>query len=257
MYVRLAFSVAAHLEPEILLVDEVLAVGDAAFQKKCLDKMGNVASQGRTVLFVSHNMVAVQNLCGRAILLDEGKILEEGDTARVVSNYLARSYSPLTEQIWPDVHIAPGNEQVRLRRLCIRPEHGLSGDPISHETSFVVEVEYWNLVPGAVIYPCLHFYTEQQIIAFTSAPIDYDLSEEKPKPKGLYKSICHVPDNFLNSGAHRVLLLMIRDTSRILYKFENALSFEILDLGTRPGSWYGKEPGIVRPKMQWETNSPQ
>ena len=120
MSVRLAFSVAAHLQPEILLVDEVLAVGDAAFQKKCLGKMGDVAAQGRTVLFVSHNMVAVQNLCHRVILLDGGGIADEGRPDQVVSRYLPRDQDGARERSWPDLTSAPGNEFVRLRRVSDR-----------------------------------------------------------------------------------------------------------------------------------------
>ena len=126
MYVRLAFAVAAHLEPEILLVDEVLAVGDAQFQKKCLGKMGDVAKEGRTVLFVSHNMVAVQTLCQRAFWLDSGQLKAQGEVGTIVTTYLRAGLAEddVTERVWPDIATAPGNETVRLHRISVRPEDG-------------------------------------------------------------------------------------------------------------------------------------
>src|SRR5256714_4756262 len=114
MYLRLAFAVAAHLEPEILLVDEVLAVGDARFQRKCLGKMSDVAQQGRTVLFVSHNMAAVQQLTTHSVMLDSGAFIERGTAAKIVSHYLTRSTVRNTERVWPDLATAPGNDAVRL-----------------------------------------------------------------------------------------------------------------------------------------------
>ena len=136
MYVRLAFAVAAHLEPEILLVDEVLAVGDAAFQKKCLGKMGDVVKEGRTVLFVSHNMVAVQSLCDRIIWLDYGEIVTNGPPDQVVSDYLKTAFSPVTHQVWPDIATAPGNDKVRLHRARVRPVDGSPDEPITINTSY-------------------------------------------------------------------------------------------------------------------------
>jgi lipopolysaccharide transport system ATP-binding protein len=254
MYVRLAFAVAAHLEPEILLVDEVLAVGDAAFQKKCLGKMGDVASEGRTVLFVSHNMIAVQNLCQRVIWLGDGQVMSEGPTNEVVSRYLSAAFSSQTEQVWPDPATAPGNEIVRLHRVCIRPEGGLSSDPIQMSSSLVVEIEYWNLIPDARLHACLHIYNEQQIIAFTTSSNETDLmTRDNPLPAGLFRSVCHIPANLLNSGLHRIVLLLLRNGLKIIFRHEEALLFEVLELGERPGAWFGKEPGAIRPILDWET----
>lgn len=254
MYVRLAFAVAAHLDPEILLVDEVLAVGDAAFQKKCLGKMGDVATQGRTVLFVSHNMVAVQNLCQRAVWLDKGQLVQQGETNKVVSSYLSAAYSAVTEQIWDDKETAPGNEKVRLHRVSVRPADGSPGEPITMDTNVTVEVEYWNLVPNSLLHACLHIFTEQQIVAFTTATLDAEPeTADQPKEAGLYRSVCQIPANLLNSGLHRIALLILRNTSKIVYQLDDALSFEVLDMGKRPGTWYGKEPGVIRPILTWNT----
>src|SRR5438094_366500 len=130
MYTRLAFAVAAHLEPEILLVDEVLAVGDARFQKKCLNKMHDVGHQGRTVLFVSHNMPAITRLCARTILLDEGSVLHDGPSHQVVSAYLNSGLGTTAAREWPDPAKAPGGEVARLRAVRVRTEEGRITDVV-------------------------------------------------------------------------------------------------------------------------------
>jgi lipopolysaccharide transport system ATP-binding protein len=251
MYMRLAFSVAAHLEPEILLVDEVLAVGDAAFQKKCLGKMGTVAKEGRTVLFVSHNMIAVKSLCQRAIWLDEGQIKEDGESEHVVSNYLQSNASLQTEQAWYDVETAPGNDIVRLHRICVRGEGCLPSDLITMQTPFVIEVEFWSLVADEVLNINLHLITEEQIVAFSTSAADEPGWWTGPLPVGLFRGQCHIPGNFLNSGMYHVTLLAVKDQSRVVYRFEDLLSVEVLDLSQRSGAWYGKGSGVVSPIIEW------
>lgn len=253
MYVRLAFSVAAHLQPEVLLVDEVLAVGDGEFQKKCLGKMGDVAKEGRTVLFVSHNMIAVQNLCTRAIWLRGGQVHGDGPTSQIIANYMAYSFAAQTERSWPDPASAPGNDKVRIRRLAVRPAEDTVEDALTRDTPLLVEVDYWNMKPEARLHVCLHLYNEQQIVAFTTASIETDQVTDKPLPAGLLRSVCHIPAGLLNSGVHRIKLLVLENAHRITYQDEDALSFEILDLERRALTWYGKEPGVVRPRLQWET----
>ena len=172
MYMRLAFAVAAHLEPEILAIDEVLAVGDADFQKKCLGKMGKIAKEGRTVLFVSHNMIAIRSLCQRSIWLEEGKVKEVGDSSHIVSNYLHSSALSKTVQSWDNVETAPGNDIVRLRRVCVQGENQSQPDLITMKTPFKIEVEFWNMSPGANLHINLHLTTEERIIAFSSSSSD-------------------------------------------------------------------------------------
>ena len=147
MYVRLAFAVAAHLEPEILVVDEVLAVGDAQFQKKCLGKMEEVGKEGRTVLFVSHNMTALKSLCSRAMLLDEGNMVVEGETQAVVNHYLQNMTNSVLEQVWENRETAPGNDKVRLRsaRIIINDEEHHE-NVIRVDTPLKIEFECWNLL---------------------------------------------------------------------------------------------------------------
>jgi lipopolysaccharide transport system ATP-binding protein len=253
MYMRLAFSVAAHLNPEILLMDEVLAVGDAAFQEKCLGKMGSVANDGRTVLFVSHNIVAVQNLCRRVIWLDEGRIHDQGPTHKVVKNYLAAaSASVAMEKVWDDAATAPGNERVRIRSIRARPIMGCSSDPITVQTSFVLEFEYWNLEPDARLNLSLHLYNQQGITILNSVPVNEPAWHGRAFPVGLFRSACHVPGNLLNDGLYRVLLLVVKDQGTVIFSLNDALVFNVLDR-ERPGDWHGKWEGAVRPDLVWTT----
>ncbi len=254
MYVRLAFGVAAHLEPEILLVDEVLAVGDAAFQRKCLGKMGDVAKQGRTVLFVSHNLVAVQSLCNRAIWIDSGQLKDAGSTADVIAQYLRTSYSSVQQQKWDDISAAPGNGKVRLRLVNIYPEDEAKAGIIDMETPIAVETQFWNLAPNARLGVTLHLYTEQQVVAFTTASSADEKWGGQELPVGLYRSVCHIPGNLLNSGNYRVTFLIVQNSDTVIYRHDDIVSFEVQDLKPRMGQWFGKEPGVVQPLLNWTTD---
>jgi lipopolysaccharide transport system ATP-binding protein len=253
MYMRLGFAIAAHLEPEILIVDEVLAVGDAVFQKKCLGKMGKVAQEGRTVLFVSHNLVAVQGLCNWVIRLDHGHVTGEGHPARVVTEYLQTAFSSLTQQEWDDCATAPGNEQVRLHRVCLRPNGERPSEPITMRTPLVLEFEFWNLVQGAYLDLNFQLITNQGIIAFASSPTDELGWRERPFPSGLISSKCFIPGDLLIAGQYRVLFTIIRDAYHIVYQHPDALVFEVQDAPELRGAWYGEMVGTVRPLLQWKT----
>jgi lipopolysaccharide transport system ATP-binding protein len=253
MTVRLAFSVAAHLEPEILIVDEVLAVGDAAFQKKCLGKMEGVAKAGRTVLFVSHNMIAVQSLCHRAIWLHEGTIVEDGKPVDVVARYLRNAVSTQTEQRWADPQRAPGNSAVRLHRIGVKGPDASQPELIAMDQPFQIEVEFWNLHDDAMLSITLHLYTEQQVLAFSTGSGYQARADEGALAAGLFRSVCRVPANLLNSGMHRAVVLVVEDRSRVIYRHEDALTFEVMELSGRQFGWQGKEPGVVRPHLHWTT----
>lgn len=252
MYVRLAFAVAAHLEPEILLVDEVLAVGDAAFQKKCLGKMGNVGKEGRTVLFISHNMTAVNSLCERVIWVNAGEIVEEGAPAEIVSRYLERTMkaADLSEEVWDDVETAPGNDMVRLHSVRVKRKDGRQDDPLTMQTPFEVEVEYWNLADDAHLHVTLHLYTADGVIAFTTTSLG---SHNHPMRAGLFRSVCHVPRDLLNSGLHQFVVLVVRNANSVIYSHESGVSINILDTSQREGAYFGREPGVVQPVLEWET----
>jgi lipopolysaccharide transport system ATP-binding protein len=255
MYMRLAFAVASHLEPEILVIDEVLAVGDASFQKKCLGKMSDVAMEGRTVLFVSHNMIAMQSLCRRVMWLHAGEIVESGPAGDVVNNYLkaAVGSAALLEEVWDDVATAPGNDVVRLHSVRVHPQDSNSNEPLNMKTPFLIEVEYWNLLPDAHLHLTLHLYTEQDVVAFTTGN-GADLAEgARRAPAGLVRCVCYVPADLLNAGRHRFVLLVVKDSSSLCYRYESGISFEIVDLQERDGTWYGREPGAVRPLLRWTT----
>lgn len=253
MYVRLAFAVAAHLEPEILLVDEVLAVGDAAFQKKCLGKMGEVAKEGRTVLFVSHNMAAVQNLCKKAVLINEGKLVGFDQTDRIISQYLQQNLVSSTEFAWNNIDTAPGNEKVRIHRVCIKPIDNSSANEMTIRTPFSMEFEYWNLEDNSFLNLSLHIYNEMGLLVFNTAPVSEPKWMGKPFPKGLFKSTCLVPGDLLNDGFYRVELLMVKNQGIVIYKNEELLLFAINDDPGMRTAWFGKWQGIVRPNLTWTT----
>ncbi len=256
MYMRLAFAVASHLEPEILVIDEVLAVGDAQFQKKCLGKMSDVATEGRTVLFVSHNMVAIQSLCKRAFWLDEGAIADDGAAGSVVSNYLHHTSGKdaTLEEVWSDPQTAPGNDSVRLHGIRVRPKEGTLSDHLTTKTPFSIEVEYWNLLPDARLHITLHLYTENEVIAFTTGGglTDQEWASQA-MPVGLFRSVCHIPADLLNVGRHRFNVFVIKDRTIVLYQRESAVKFEIVDMEEREISTYEREPGVVKPALEWQT----
>jgi lipopolysaccharide transport system ATP-binding protein len=256
MYVRLAFGVAAHLEPEILIVDEVLAVGDAAFQKKCLGKMSEVAQGGRTVLFVSHNMQAVGNLCSRAVLIDQGRVIRSGAPRDIVNDYLSSiiaSVSSNRDQVWEDRSTAPGNERIRLRRIRLVTDASGPSAAIHLDTSIDIEVEYWNLVPGTKVILNLSIYS----IDGTDVLEDWTADDAKgrdPFPKGLFKTTCRIPANLLNEGTYRVRLVFFEfESTSHLYDLREALVFTVSDIKERPVSWHGRFIGFVHPKLGWST----
>lgn len=247
MYVRLAFAVAAHLDPEILVVDEVLAVGDASFQKKCLGKMGDVAGEGRTVLFVSHNMVAVQSLCCRAILLDGGQLVAEGDAGRIISRYLLATEEARGETHWADRETAPGNEFIRIKRVRIFPGDGEADGLLTMQTPVRVETEYWVLKGGVQSHLTYHLLNDQGVVVLTSG------CPSMVRDTGLYRAVITIPSNLLNSGDYTLKLLVIKNGSVHVYTNENMAAFSIADVSERSGAWMGREPSVVQVPIRWDT----
>lgn len=242
MYVRLAFAVAAHLEPEILLVDEVLAVGDADFQKRCLDKMRDITGrEGRTVIFVSHNMQAIQNLCSRAILLENGNMIREGYPAEVISHYIRRNKAYELERAW-DPPAAPGNEFIRVKRISLDPEF-VNGSPVMDiRTPLCIRFSFRSQSASLNLCVGVHLFTASGDCIFDvcSTPGEY--------PAGDYTGECRIPGNFLNDGAYYISLIFVKDTSVPLYYLEECLSFEVEDYREN-FAWYGKWMGHVRPSF--------
>ena len=256
MAVRLAFAVAAHLEPEILIIDEVLAVGDAAFQKKCIKKMEDVGKHGRTVLFVSHNMPAITKLCSRAMLISDGRIVDEGTAHDVVSAYLNLGSGVRASRNWPDPVSAPGGKVARLRavRVVSRDSQILEDIDIRQEVG--IEMVYDVLEPGFVLLP--HYYLSNEEGAAVFGTLDQDPNWcKRPRPKGRYVSTAWIPGNFLTEGVLFVTCSLITRNPNISQFDENqVIAFNITDWmgdGTARGDWAGNMEGVVRPLLEWST----
>jgi len=243
MYVRLAFAVAAHLEPEILFVDEVLAVGDAGFQKKCLGKMGSVSRQGRTIVFVSHNLTALQKLCSRVLWLDGGQVIETGDPRTVIDHYLQTNAVANLESVWEDNLRAPGNERVRLQSVRVIPRTD-PGEPVTVHTPLRIEFIYRNYVPGMVLNVSMILNNLEEVCVFASA------SDFAPRPVGLIRHTVEIPGDFLNAGSYYLNMLIVKDASTGILFQNNVVGFEVAE-GEVVGNWYGRLPGAVRPQLKW------
>lgn len=257
MYVRLAFAVAAHLEPEILIVDEVLAVGDAEFQKKCLGKMQEVSTgQGRTVLFVSHNIWAVRSLCQQVLYLKQGQMAALGQTEGVVDKYLkdATHQNGVTMmRTWEAG--AAGNDNVRMRRVQLTPQVVPGGDAtmIRVDTPVDLEVEYENLKEGTPLVVNLAVHTLDGTLVFVSQTTSDKNWHGRKFDRGIYRSTCRIPANLLNDGTYRIRVLFLDEAVKHLYNIDDAMFFTVHDIAHREGSWYGKWLGVVRPQLQWTT----
>ncbi len=259
MQMRLAFSVAAHLEPEVLIVDEVLAVGDAAFQKKCLGVMQDVAQSGCTCLVVSHNLSTVANLCQRALLLQEGALIADGPAPDVVRKYLATTLDLGGEIAWPVAESAPGNDVVRLHAVRIRQagsDDTTADVDISRDVD--IEIEYWNLAANECLYAALWLKDQvaTPVLSTSSArPVSLtpDAWSGRPHPVGLYRSVCRIPGNFLNEGRYSVTAIVGRGISDTQVLREDVISFNVHDTGEMRGQYFGHWLGVVRPKLPWST----
>lgn len=261
MYLRLAFAVAAHLEPEILIVDEVLAVGDVRFQRKCLDKMQDVSQQGRTVLFVSHNMPAVSRLCQRAILLNAGEVVQDGAAARVVSAYLGVGLETTGLREWPEVERAPGDDVVRLRAVRVRAEDGQVTDAMDLRKPVMIEIEYDVLRPGKRLSPVIICMNEEGICVFSSAGASSQfIDAQDPDFVGRCLSTCLIPGNLLAEGALTVTVSIntILDGNVPHVVERDAVRFQMIDSlndDSARGLYGGPVMGVVRPLLQWTNQS--
>lgn len=260
MYLRLAFAVAAHLEPEILLVDEVLAVGDARFQKKCLNKMQDVRQEGRTVLFVSHNMPAITRICERTILLDQGRVLRDGPSHQVVSAYLDSGLGTTGAREWHDLANAPGNEIVRLCAVRVRTEDGQIADAVDIRHPIGIEIEYEVLISGYSFLPHYSVHDQEGVYVFTS--LDQDPAwRGVRRPAGRYVSTSWIPGNFLSEGT-MIIAPAMRSIEPDMFHFHerDAVAFQVIDSpggDTARGDWTKGIPGVVRPLLKWTTQFTQ
>ena len=255
MYVRLAFAVAAHLEPEILIVDEVLAVGDAEFQKKCMGKMGDVAKGGRTVLFVSHNMAAVTRLCRTGLLMNRGRVEAHGTAEAVVADFLHVGKNDSLAFI-PDPAKKPvGNELVSLISVAVKGADGSVGPNFGSGTAIRVEITYRVLKPTRGLRIGFHLLSSDGTIVFNTTDADSNNGAEPGKPleKGTSKSVCQIPPGFLNRGQFSVT---VGSDSPVGVNFycENVVTFFVVPAGGN-NVRVDNRPGLVCPDVQWEIES--
>ena len=258
MYLRLAFAVAAHLESEILIVDEVLAVGDSRFQKKCLTKMEEVGDQGRTVLFVSHSMPAVTRLCKRVILLDEGKLIADGPAHQVVRTYTTGGWShTASERVWQEPNKMPGGDIARLCAVRVRNEERGIAETVEINKSIEIEMEYDVLKPGYILLPHYELLNEEGINVFKILDVDPNW-RKKRRPTGHYVSRALIPGNLLQEGLHFVgAALITLDPFIVQFYEQDAIAFQVVDNNdenSARGDYAGDISGVVRPLLQWTTS---
>lgn len=256
MRVRLAFAVAAHLEPEILIVDEVLAVGDAAFQQKCLNKMQDVGEQGRTVLFVSHSMPAVTRMCSRVIMLNAGRLMQDGSPDQVVGDYLRGVQGSSAIREW-EGDKCPAGEVARLHRVRVHNEAGDSINAVDIRKPLGIDMEFEVLEGGHVLTPNFGIFNDQGIKVFGTVDQDPEW-RKRPRPPGRYVSTVWVPGNLLAEGMFIVNLAMwALEPSRIRqFHVRDVVAFQVIDSmdgDSARGDWPGELRGVVRPKLEWQT----
>jgi len=256
MGMRLAFAVAAHLEPEILLVDEVLSVGDASFQKKCLGKMQEVSRAGRTILFVSHNVTAVTRLCNRCILLQAGAILASGATNDVMNTYLRSELATSATREW-NLTDAPGDSVVRLRAVRVRKVDGTVSETFDIRQPVGIDVVFDVLESGKELTPNLHVFDQQGVNVFISHDVDPNWRGRR-RPGGRYISTAWVPGNLLSEGHFVVGAAITTMAPQNIRVYErDAVTFQVIDStdgDSARGDYAGHLPGVVRPLLKWETS---
>ena len=258
MYIRLAFAVAAHLDTEILLVDEVLAVGDAQFQKKCMGKMEDVATkEGRTICFVSHNMGAIQRLCNRTLLLSEGQITEDGQTASVIEQYLALGLLFQGERVWKNLNEAPGDEIVRMTAVRAMNNQKKVTSQFSVREPIYIEIEFSPLKNDVVLDVGFFFNNITGTLIFTAGDYQDVEWEGKTRQKGVYRTRCEIPGDFLNEGEIRISSIITTRYYNVHVMENDVLTLKIVDNhdgGGARGGYTGSWPGsIVRPFLKWST----
>ena len=256
MYVRLAFAVAAHLDPEIMVVDEVLAVGDAAFQRKCLGKLSENAGEGRTVLFVSHNMAAINRLCSRAILLERGRLIDDGSATEITAKYLSGAAEEDGTRSWTE-NEAPGTNQVRLLGMSLYTEDGVSKSVFEVTDEIFIRLTYRVGVPN-IAFRCALIFNTQGVIAFASI----EPSETIRSEPGIYQSIVKVQAHLLSESEYslNVSIFASAGAKQHYVNLRNVLNFQVYDSMTKPsarGDYTQNLLGVVRPMLKWDVSEKQ
>jgi homopolymeric O-antigen transport system ATP-binding protein len=255
MQVRLAFAVAAHLEPEILLVDEVLAVGDAEFQRRCLGRMEHMSDSGRTVLFVSHQMHAISRLCDRVVWLDKGRIVDVGESSTIVARYLQEGFGTGSSRFWPDLADAPGRDVARLRSVRV-VQDGVEAPAVDVRRPVGIELGF-TVLQGETVFPKIKLVDGRGDVAFNAMDTSPRWSEAAPP--GDYVSTAWIPGNLLNEGLYSVHVGIVSIGALKLATHagaNDAVSFHVHDLGegdSARGPYTGQWQGVVRPLLEWTT----
>ena len=260
MYLRLAFAVAAHLEPEILLVDEVLAVGDARFQRKCLQKMQDVGQEGRTVIFVSHNMPAITRLCQRALLLEAGQLQDDGPAPQVVGAYLNLGLSTSAIRQWLEPVVRSNEDIVRLCAVRVRTQDCSPADVVDIRQPVGLEMEYEVVQEGYVLMPHFHLLNEEGTHVFSAHDTD-PVWRRRSRPTGRYISTAWIPGNLLAEGMLFVdAALTTLDPNIPQFIERHVVAFQVVETmegDAARGDWVGRMYGVVRPLLQWKTQVEQ
>lgn len=249
MYVRLAFAVAAHLEPEILIIDEVLAVGDAEFQKKCLGKMKSVAGEGRTVLFVSHNMSVVKSLCSRGILFTKGEVEAEGETKSIVERYLAGGTESDRIISWKPVE-APQTPEFRLLSVRILDQNDSPSSLLSTADPLRIELSYEMLKPLKNLRVTISVHTPDGADIFYTTDF-WAWPEAGVRPPGQYVSVCRIPGYFFNVGSYKLCVEVdIPKDRELVAPF--FLNFTVSEMSSNQmGITFGRPAGMIHPRFDW------
>lgn len=247
MAVRLAFAVAAHLEPEILLVDEVLAVGDATFQKKCLCKMATVAKGGRTILFVSHNMGAVTQLCENALWLEQGQLKLTGTASDVVSSYL--SWGIKTSATWTRPSTRPDDLEVQINSARVLSADDRPATIVDFDSQFKVEIAYEVIDPVRHLSIVYRIIDSMRNIVLESMDTDSTDWKGHVREPGHYISICDIPGPLLKPGRYYLSVLSFIERVKIIEHYENVFTFDISEVGYTLNA---KRLGFVMPVFEWK-----
>lgn len=254
MYLRLAFAVAAHLEPEILVVDEVLAVGDAEFQKKCLGKMGDVAQQGRTVLFVSHNMSAILRLTSEAIVLDKGKLIMRGPTQEAVDFYLSSGQAQAGERLWDTDEVPASAAPFTPIALRLKDRRGSVVDTVRSTEPLTIEWEYALSAPLTGLRVGFYLSTMRGEYVLTSFDTDdgQQFEQYSSRQAGHYISRCTFPADFFNEGRYALGVNASSFGIRRYFQDEQALGFNVDASGAPGKQWPEPRQGMLRPRLDWK-----
>jgi lipopolysaccharide transport system ATP-binding protein len=252
MYVRLAFAVAAHLEPEILVIDEVLAVGDAQFQKKCLGKMEDVSNnEGRTVLFVSHNMGAMQTLCNKGILLEQGQMRCQGAIMETITSYL-KQYTETKRKISWDLENAPGNETVRLLNAEINSlKNNKEVDFFEEGDAVEFQFQCWNNKNGLTVLDITFHLNDELGHTIFVGSTNFGEKISKEYPPGLINIRCRIPAGLLQEGTYSISRLLLISAGTVCLEMRDVVQFEMIMKQEERWGWMGAKEGIIKPALEW------